>query len=99
MKDITCEELRKRKQSGEDLTIIDVREPWEYEEYNMGAQNIPLSVFQQRVTELEPMRDHEIIIHCNTDNRSHVVQQYLERLGFSNVRKLVGGIVEWRRSA
>lgn len=90
--DITAEELKERITNGEKLQIIDVREVWEFEEKNIGAQLIPLGTLPTRYTELEAIKDQEIIVHCKSGARSNNAKQFLAQKGFSHVRNLVGGI-------
>ena len=92
---ITPQELKQRLASKEKLTIIDVREPWENEEFNIGGINIPLSTIEARLPELEPHRSFELIVYCKSGNRSTTAQRVLERLGFENVRCLDGGLSNW----
>lgn len=96
MADITCEELKERMDKGEDLIIIDVREPYEYEEFNIGAKLIPLGTLPSHIAELEPLKDREIIVHCRSGARSNNAKMYLMDEGFTNVRNLLGGMMEWR---
>ncbi|TLU99041.1 rhodanese-like domain-containing protein [Dyadobacter luticola] len=94
--DITVEELKERLDKGEDLHFYDVREEHEYEEDNLGATLIPLGELPDRLDELEPLKDEEIIIHCRSGARSGRAAQYLESQGFTNVRNVVGGILAYR---
>ncbi|WP_210518910.1 rhodanese-like domain-containing protein [Hymenobacter terricola] len=92
MADITPIELHQRQQAGETPTIIDVREPWEYEEARMpGAQNIPLSSLPEKLDDIDEWKNQEIIVHCKSGNRSASAKAYLTQQGFTNVRNLVGG--------
>ncbi len=70
MEDITTNELKERLENGEKLFIVDVREPHEYDEFNIGALNIPLGSLPQRLDELESHKDEEIILHCRSGARS-----------------------------
>ena len=94
--DITTEELKNRLDNGEDILIIDVREPHEYEEYNMGAKLIPLGTLPQALEELQDLKDTEIVIHCKSGTRSGNAKAYMQSVGFTNVRNLLGGITEWK---
>jgi rhodanese-related sulfurtransferase len=96
MADITCEELKDRMDKGEKLNVIDVREPHEYEEFNIGAQLMPMNTVPTRLDELSPLKDQEIILHCRSGNRSGQVKMFLQDNGFSNVRNLLGGMLEWQ---
>ncbi|AHF15215.1 rhodanese-like domain-containing protein [Niabella soli] len=96
MNTITVEELKKRIDSGEKINLIDVREPAEYEEYNIGAKLIPLGQIQHmEVEELEPLKDEELIIHCRSGKRSAMACQLLESMGFKNTVNVEGGVLAW----
>lgn len=96
MQDITVEELKKRRDNGESLIVIDVREPHEYEEYNIGGTLIPLGTLPSRLEELEEWKDAEIVVHCRSGSRSANAKAYLASIGFSKVRNLIGGALEWQ---
>lgn len=89
---IQVSELKQRLESGEKLNLIDVREPWEYEEKNIGARNIPLNSLPQQVQELESLKEKEVILHCKSGRRSGNAQKFLQQQGFTKVRNLEGGI-------
>lgn len=94
--DITCQELKERMDKGEKLNLIDVREVHEYEEYNIGAQLIPLGDLPYKLDELANLKEEEIIVHCRSGNRSGNAKMFMEENGFTNVRNLLGGMIEWR---
>ncbi len=89
---IQVNELKQRLDQGEKLNLIDVREPWEYEERNIGARLIPLNTLPDQVGELEPLKNEEVIVHCKSGRRSGNAQKFLQQQGFSRVRNLEGGI-------
>ena len=99
MQDITVSELKKRLDSGaQDFIFIDVREPYEYEEFNLGAKLIPLgTIVQAGATELADDKDAEIIIHCRSGARSGQAKMILTNMGFPNVRNVEGGVLAWQR--
>jgi rhodanese-related sulfurtransferase len=92
MEDITPEEFQERMGKNEKLNIVDVREEWEYAERNIGALNIPLGGLPDRLEELEPLKDLELIVHCRSGARSANAKKYLESQGFNKVRNLLKGI-------
>ncbi len=96
MIDITVIELKKRMDDGEQLTIIDVREPWEYEEFNIGAQLVPLGELPNKLIEMEDYKDQEIILHCKSGGRSGNAKLFMQAQGFSRVRNLIGGMLDWK---
>lgn len=96
MQDITVEELKKRLDAGEDLIVIDVREPSEYAEFNIGAELIPLGSLPAALEQLEPYRNREIVLHCRSGARSANAKAFMEKQGFANVRNLLGGMMDWQ---
>lgn len=96
MQTITVQELKNRIQAGEHLHILDVREPAEYAETNMGAKLIPLGdVLNMQVDEIEDWKEEEVIVHCRSGVRSLKACLMLEQLGFKNCKNLEGGILAW----
>lgn len=97
MQDISVQELKSRIDAGENLHIIDVREPDEYAAFNIGAKLVPLGqVMSMQVDELEDWKEHEIIIHCHAGKRSMQAGLMLETMGFKNVKNLAGGMMAWQ---
>ncbi len=96
MQHITVEELKSRLDQGDSFHLIDVREPWEYEEFNIGAINLPLSTFIMAIAELEDWKEEEIIVHCKMGGRSMQAAAILEQVGFRNVKNVAGGMDEWK---
>lgn len=99
MKNITVEELKSRLDAGEELHIIDVREPSEYAEYNIGGKLFPLGKIQSmQLEELDDMKNEELIIHCKVGGRSMQACMILEQVGFTNVVNVTGGIMAWKQN-
>jgi len=99
MPDITSAELKQRQQAGENPTILDVREPWEFEESRIdGSQNVPLGTLPQQLDDLEDYKNQEVIVHCKSGARSSAAKAFLIQQGFTNVRNLEGGIMAFQGS-
>lgn len=97
MKTITAEELKARIDAGEALNIVDVREPHEHEEFNIGGTLYPLGrILAMDVDELESLKDQEVIFYCRSGNRSGQACMFAETMGFTNVINLTGGMLNWR---
>ncbi|MBI4547474.1 MAG: molybdopterin-synthase adenylyltransferase MoeB [Ignavibacteriae bacterium] len=90
---ITPEELKARLDHGEDIFILDVREPHEYQICNMGGYLIPVNDLPKRVNELDSSR--EMVVHCKLGGRSKKAVDFLKQAGFRKVKNLVGGIDAW----
>ena len=94
--DITVQALRDKLQAQESFVFIDVREPWEYEEFNLGARLIPLNTLVNSTFELDDHKDELIIIHCRSGARSAMAQAFLLANGFKSVLNLKGGVMAWQ---
>ena len=92
--EITVKELKARMDRGEDLTVIDVREPYEYAIARIpGTKLIPLGQIEERAGELDPNTD--IILQCRSGKRSADALNRLKARGFTRLKNLVGGITAW----
>jgi len=91
--EITPKELKARLDRGDDLYILDVREPHEYQICNIGGHLIPLGDLSKRVNELDSSR--EIVAHCRSGKRSADAAEFLRKAGFRKLWNLKGGILAW----
>ena len=91
--EITVNELKHKLDNSEDINVLDVREPHEYEVANIGVRLIPLGELPQRLAELE--QDDILAIHCKTGARSARAVKLLQDAGFENVYNVKGGITAW----
>jgi rhodanese-related sulfurtransferase len=97
MQNITVKELKDRMKAGEKLNILDVREPDEFAEFNIGGKLYPLGKIQNmQVDELDHWKEQEIIVHCRSGKRSMTACQILETMGFKNTKNLEGGVLAWQ---
>ncbi len=92
MDDISIDEFKERIDASDLENIFDVREEWEYEEFNIGAELLPLYNIPQRISELEPLKTSEIIVFCQSGKRSGQAKKYLISQGFTAVRSVKGGL-------
>jgi len=95
MADITVQELKEKLDQKASFIFIDVREDYEYDEFNLGAKLIPLGTIMTAINDYEDNKEDEIVIHCRSGKRSAMAQQLLQKAGFSNVRNLTGGVLAW----
>ena len=91
--EITPKELKARLDKGDDLFILDVREPHEYRICNLKGTLIPLGELPRRVHELDSSR--EIVAHCRSGKRSGEAVDFLRKAGFKKILNLKGGILAW----
>jgi rhodanese-related sulfurtransferase len=97
MQNISVEELKARLDAGEQINIIDVREPHENAEFNIGGQLIPLGRIQTMQTdEIDEFKEQELIVYCRSGNRSGQACLILDTLGFKNTKNLTGGMLAWQ---
>jgi len=95
MEVITATELKARFDAGDDIQLIDVRQPDEYAFARIeGAKLIPLGEIMSRMGEIDPNR--ETVVHCKMGGRSARAIEALQQSGFTgNLKNLVGGITAW----
>jgi molybdopterin/thiamine biosynthesis adenylyltransferase/rhodanese-related sulfurtransferase len=91
--EMQVEELKRRLDAGDDLFVLDVREPHEYQICHIGGYLIPLGDLAKRVNELDSSR--EIVAHCRSGVRSAKAVGFLQQAGFRKVHNLAGGILAW----
>jgi rhodanese-related sulfurtransferase len=97
MQTITPEQLKARLDAGEKINIVDVREPHENAEFNIGGILVPLGKIQMMDTdELEKFKEEELVVYCRSGNRSGQACMILDTLGFKNTKNLAGGMLAWR---
>lgn len=96
MTTITAAQLKARLDAGEKINLVDVREPNEHADFNIGGMLLPLGQVQiMNVDELEDFKNEELIVYCRSGNRSGQACMILDTLGFTNTRNLVGGMLGW----
>jgi rhodanese-related sulfurtransferase len=93
--EITPEEFVSRRERGETLTLLDVREAWELEVASVpGVLHIPMGDVANRVAEID--RSQQVVVLCRSGRRSLEVAKYLQQNGFDAVN-LAGGVLAWSR--
>ena len=90
---MTVKELKRRLDAGDDLQLIDVREPYEFQIAQIGGKLIPQNDVPNRLAEID--RDREVVVHCRSGARSQRIAEFLKQAGYSNVSNLAGGILAW----
>lgn len=96
MKSITVEQLKQKLESGEPINLIDVREPNEYAEANLGGKLVPLGKIQtMQIEDLEDLKDEPVYIHCRSGKRSMMACLVLDQMGFRETYNVEGGILDW----
>ena len=97
MQAISVEELKARIDAGESLHLLDVRDPAEHDEFNIGGTLLPLGRIRNMETDdIDDWKDQEVICYCRSGNRSGQACMILESAGFTNVKNLMGGMMTWQ---
>ena len=94
--EIDVQGVQQKLAAQDDFLLLDCREADEHAHVNIPqATLIPMSEIQERLGEIEPYRDREIIVHCHHGGRSMRVVLWLRQQGFTRARNMSGGIDEW----
>ena len=91
--DVSVEELKQLRDSGEDFFLLDVREPHEVERATLGGINIPLARVAASLAEIP--KDQKVLVHCKTGGRSAKAVIALRQLGFDDAWNVNGGTQAW----
>ncbi len=96
MRTITVQELKTKLDSGEQVHLLDVREPAEYEAANINGLLLPLGdIMNMQIEAIEEWKEKEVIIHCRSGARSANACMILEQMGFKDTVNVMGGILAW----
>jgi rhodanese-related sulfurtransferase len=99
MKTINVAELNQKLKNGEKLHLVDVRETFEHDEFNIGGILLPLGEIRMGDTEkIDHLKDEEVFLYCRSGNRSGQAALILETMGFSNCTNVVGGMLAWQEN-
>ncbi len=94
--EIDCATVKQRLDAKDNFFFVDCREASEYAGCRIvGATLLPMSELASRLSELEPHKDQEIIIHCHHGGRSLRVANWLRNNGYEKARSMAGGIDQW----
>jgi rhodanese-related sulfurtransferase len=97
MQTISSADLKVKMDAHEAIQLIDVREPHEHAEFNIGGILLPLgNILSMRTDDIDDLKNEELICYCRSGQRSMQACLMLETMGFKNVKNLVGGMLEWQ---
>jgi rhodanese-related sulfurtransferase len=97
MQTITVEDLKAKIDAGEPINLVDVREPHEHADFNIGGILLPLGQVQtMQVDDIEDLKNQEVYIYCRSGNRSGQACLILETMGFTNLTNVSGGMLAWQ---
>jgi adenylyltransferase/sulfurtransferase len=94
MQQITASELKELMAAGKAPQLLDVREDWEREAYNIGGLHVPMSELGERLSEVP--KDEDVVVYCEKGIRSTILIQRLEGYGFHKLINLQGGMKAWK---
>lgn len=91
------DEVKQTLDSGEEITVLDVREPAEWEEGHVpGATHLPRGLLEYRAATDLPDKDQRIVTHCALGGRGALAASTLTEMGYTNVANMEGGLNAWR---
>ena len=97
MRTIDVQALNEKIKAGETLNLVDVREPDEHSEFNIGGILLPLGDIRVGdIESIEHLKEQEVFLYCRSGNRSGQAAMVLESIGFTNVVNVTGGMLSWR---
>ncbi len=94
---MTVAELKQKLNNGDSLYLIDVREPYEVDEFSIGGKNVPLNTIPEQLASIrEESKEYSTIaMLCRSGNRSGMATTLLQRAGLENVENVDGGLLAW----
>ncbi len=96
MQSISAKELKQKIASGEDIQLIDVRELWEHEAFNIGGALIPLNSLLENIDFIE--KEKPVVFYCQKGIRSQLaIQRLLQKRSYTNLFNLAGGMSAWEK--
>ena len=99
MINVTVQELKDRMDAGEKCNLLDVREPDERIEFNIGGTHIPLGqVMAMQTDDIAEWQNEEVIVYCRSGMRSMQAAMMMQSFGFTNVKNLLGGVLAWQEA-
>lgn len=96
MQQITASELKQKLAEGKEVFLVDVREPFERDDYNIGGTLIPLGDIIKQAEDIP--KNKPVVVYCRKGIRSQIaIQRLQEKFGFNNLINLEGGVEEWKK--
>ena len=97
--EVDCQTVKRKLDAGEPFLFLDCRETHEYQTARIeGTLLIPMSELVDRVEELTPHKESDIVVHCHHGGRSLRVTNWLRQQGFAGAVNMAGGIDEWSQA-
>ena len=91
------ESVQRALASGESVTVLDIREPDEWEEGHIpGAKHVPRGLLELQSAMVLPDKDARIVVHCALGGRGSLAAKTLKEMGYTNVANMEGGLERWK---
>ena len=99
VREITAAEVKSKLDAGENFHFIDVREDHEWnQDHAAGARHLGRGIIERDIEKMEPGKDEEIVLYCGGGFRSALAADNLQKMGYTNVLSMAGGIKAWREA-
>jgi rhodanese-related sulfurtransferase len=99
VREITVEEVKRRLDTGEQFHFIDVREDHEWQaDHAAGSRHLGRGIIERDIEKTVPEHDAEIVLYCGGGFRSALAADNLQKMGYTNVLSMAGGIKAWREA-
>ncbi|MBO0726667.1 MAG: sulfurtransferase [Blastocatellia bacterium] len=99
VREITAAEVRRKLDAGEEFRFIDVREDHEWrQDHAAGAEHLGRGIIERDIEKVAPDKDAEIVLYCGGGFRSALAADNLQKMGYTNVLSMAGGIRAWREA-
>ncbi|MGD9126853.1 MAG: FAD-dependent oxidoreductase [Planctomycetia bacterium] len=97
MEGISCAEVKKMVDAGEDLCILDIRDPDEFEAMRLGIGEVlmPLGALRSRLHELPEDKNKLVVCYCKISLRGYEAAVILKANGWKNAKVMEGGVMAW----
>jgi rhodanese-related sulfurtransferase len=99
VREITVDEVKRKLDAGETFRLIDVREDHEWSQgHAAGAEHLGRGIIERDIEKTAPDKDAEIVLYCGGGFRSALAADNLQKMGYTNVLSMAGGIKAWREA-
>ena len=95
LQQISVQALQTLFEQNQPLFLLDVRNPNEFQVFNLGGYLIPLPELAHRLDEIP--RDVPVVVYCHSGYRSQVALEFLQSVGITDVKNLSGGVHAWQQ--
>lgn len=96
MADLNRKDIEELKLNNIEFTLIDVRDDWEHQEFNIGGRNLPLGGIQEWIQGLSENKSAKYVMYCRSGARSGMAASFMTAQGFTDTHNLAGGVLAWQ---